>query len=131
MSLKSERPNAFTDGFHPLSREITLDDFYVRARNSIATRPGLIHGSLKEDIPSISSSDDLRIGDKRKVCALGAFLADGNGGVLDCDATLRGIEEVQAYNDSMPQVSEKARKERVIGFLDAKIAARKKTGDQL
>lgn len=121
MSLNTARPGLIgLSGF--LDRPaLTVKELYEAARAQVPLEPGLIHGSLHDGTGGMVeplATDS--------VCAVGAVLKQFRAGrklFYITEESVVAIEELQRYNDSMPDVSPEVRKERVIGFLDAKIAA--------
>lgn len=121
MSLSTARPGIL--GQPSIMREapyLSINEFYALARTGAEKEPGLLHGETSADGSKFSIPSDVA------VCALGAAIkACGDKTYLLLKGTQAAMEEVQEYNDSMPDVAPEVRKERVIGFLDAKIAALK------
>lgn len=122
MSLHTARPGLIgseSNGFFERPK-LTVKKVYEAARAQVPLEPGLIHGSLHDGTGGREplSTDS--------VCAVGAILKQFRAArelFFTTDASEAAIEELQRYNDSMPDVPPEVRKERVIGFLDAKIAA--------
>lgn len=127
MSLSNTRPGmigfiGFTWGVdRPV---LTPAKLYEAARKQVPREGGLIHGSLHNN-PLTRKGD---VGQADAICTLGAviktFDAAGEKYLTD-EVAMAAMTELQEYNDSMPDVTPEVRKERVIGFLDAKIAALK------
>lgn len=88
------------------SSDVALTDreFLEKSLADIKRRRGLIHGDLN---------------DGGRVCALGA-LAKACGGTVTVTGCLP--REMQEFNDSMPKATPAKRRERVIQWLEKRIA---------
>lgn len=78
--------------------------FLEKALAAIKKRRGLIHGSME---------------DHGRVCALGAFASKHDNTCI----SLKLAEALQEFNDSMPKASPEVRREKVIRWLEKKLAA--------
>lgn len=124
MSLSNTRPGMIGFSWGADRPVLTPAKLYAAARKQVPLEGGLIHGSLHNN--SLTRKGD--VGQADAVCAMGAALKtfDAAGEkYLTNEVITAAMTELQEYNDSMPDVTPEVRKERVIGFLDAKIAALK------
>ena len=71
--------------------------FYL-IRDAVRSKPGLLHGKLNED---------------GRTCAIGAYFARNRLPIYT-----RVVDEVAAFNDSMPEVTARVRKQRVLRWLN-------------
>lgn len=84
---------------------VTNGTAYLMIYNAVKTQPGLLHGKLK------SGTGDY--------CAIGSFFKVNTKVALYESL----VDEVAAFNDSMPNFSKRARQRAVLKWLRWKLAA--------
>jgi hypothetical protein len=102
MSLYDARRGYIQSGI--FRQAIPDREFLEKTLAAVKKRRGLIHGSMTEH---------------GRVCALGAFAAKH-----DNTCVHKAISEaLQEFNDSMPEATPKVRREKVIRWIEKRLAA--------